>query len=298
MDFVMTEGDVRTVQAPIRYLSEGSFVNRRFVAAGVECNTGSYEDHVMPIRDGREIRDRLGLDTHGFRLLDHRSVVRDFHDREAVDRLYADEAVALIRQATGADRVVSRGWMIRTSGDLSKQVKKVVGYQHQGGVQPPAGEAHVDFSPRSAPRLAEMVHREAFPDAPGFKRFIAFSLWRAFSPPPQDCPLAVCDGRSLADDEGVPNTLHVVDEMPSPQDMLAEMPGEDERIAASIFRYRPGHRWWYFSNMTADEALLFKFYDSDHTVAWRCPHTAFYDNSLPGARIRESIEMRRVAYFD
>jgi hypothetical protein len=294
----IAKDDVRTVEATLRYLSDGSFVNRRFVSAGVERNTGRYEDHVMTIRDGRDVREHLTLDSHGFRLLDHRSVIGDFHDKEVVDRLYPDEAVALIKEATGAASVVSRGWMIRTSGDISRRVEKVVGYRHQGGIQPPAGEVHVDFSPRSAPRLAEQIHRDAFPDAGGFSRFIAFSLWRAFSPPPQDCPLAVCDGRSLADDEGVPNTLHVVDEMPSPEAMLAEMPGEDERIAASIFRHRPGHRWWYFSNMRADEALLFKFYDSDHSVAWRCPHTAFHDNSLPGVRIRESIEMRLFAYFD
>jgi len=298
MTAMMAMDDVRTVQATLRYLCEGSFVNRRFVSAGVERNTGRYEDHVMTIRDGRDLREHLTLDSHGFRLLDHRSAVGDFRDREAVDRVYADEAVALIREATGAARVVSRGWMIRTSGDLSQRMKKVVGYRHQGGIQPPAGEVHVDFSPRSAPRLAEQIHRDAFPDAAGFSRFVAFSLWRAFSPPPQDCPLAVCEGGSLADDEGVPNTLHVVDEMPPLEAMLAEMPGEDERIAASIFRHRPGHRWWYFSNMRVDEALLFKFYDSDHSVAWRCPHTAFHDNSLPGARIRESIEMRLFAYFD
>jgi len=188
--------------------------------------------------------------------------------------------------------------MIRTSADLSKSIKKVEGYTHKGGIQPPAGEAHVDYSPQSAPRTAEAAYRKEFPDGPGYSRFITFSLWRAFSPPPQDCPLAVCDGRSLSDEEGVINPLHVVDELPSPEEMLAPIPGEEKLISASVFRYRPEHRWWYFSSMVRDEALLFKFYDSDHSVTWRCPHTAFFDNSLPGAHVRESIEMRVIAYFD
>jgi len=291
------EEETRTVQAALRYLAEGSFVNRRFVSAGKECNTGRYEDHVVPIRDGRPIRNHFSLDTHGFCLLDHHSEVGDFHDKPLVERLYAGEAIEAIKVATGASRVASRGWMIRTSADLTR-VEKVVGYQHQGGIQPPAGEAHVDFNQRSAERIAEQTYRQLFPDAPAYSRFIAFSFWRTFSPPPQDVPLAVCDGRSVAEDEGVPNTLHIVDEMPSMEEMLADMPGEQERIAASIFRYRPSHRWWYFSNMTVDEALLFKFYDSNRDVTWRCPHTAFHDSSQPDAHVRESIEMRLIAFFD
>jgi hypothetical protein len=291
------EPDVRSVPAQIRYLAEGSHVNRRFVAAGVEHSTGTYEDHAVSIRDGRAVRDRLSLDTHGFTLLDHRTAVTDFHDRDMVERLYCAEAAAFVKQLIGADDVVARGWMIRTSADLSTRVKKVEGYAHHGGVQPPAGEAHVDYSPQTAPRTAARIYEQARPDGPGYSRFIAFSFWRTFSPPPQDCPLAVCDGRSVARDEGVPNPLHIVDEMPSAAAMVADIPGEDQLISASVFRYRPAHRWWYFSNMQVDEALLFKFYDSDHNVTWRCPHTAFFDNSLPNAQPRESIEARLVAYF-
>ncbi len=294
----VTEDGVRTVQAPINYLAPGSHVNRRFVSAGVERSTGTYEQHTVPIRDGREIRDLLTLDTHGFTLLDHASALADFSDKERVESEYMEETRALVRAATGARDVVARGWMIRTAADLSQQVRKVAGYEHCGGLQPPAGEAHVDYSPQTAPRVAEQVYRKQFPDGPPYSRFIAFSLWRPLSPPPQNCPLALCDGRSLSDEEGVSNPLHVVDEMPGEEAMRAEIPGEDKLIAASVFHYRPSHRWWYFSNMTAQEALLFKFYDSDHSVTWRCPHSAFFDTSLPGAHIRESIETRLIAYFD
>lgn len=294
----MNEPDVRTVQAQIQYLAEGSFVNRRFVSAGAERSTGQYEPREVTIRDGRAVRDALTLDRHGFQLLDHRSAITDFHDSAQVDAQYPAEAIALIKAVTGADRVLARGWMIRTAADIAPAAKKVEGYTHHGGIQPPAGEAHVDYSPETAPRTADQVYRREFPDGPGYSRFIAFSLWRALSPPPQNCPLAVCDGRSLSDDEGVRNPLHIVDEMPSEEAMLADIPGEDKLIAASVFRFSPAHRWWYFSNMARDEALLFKFYDSDHTVTWRCPHSAFYDDSLPGAQIRESIETRLIAYFD
>ena len=291
------EDQARSTRATIRYLADGPFVTRRFVSAGVEHSTGRYEDHEVTVRDARDIRKRIGLHTHGFVLADHVSAIVDFRDKAEVEASYQAEACDLVQWLTGASRVVARGWMVRTSGDLPK-VEKVAGYQHYGGVQPPAGEVHVDFTRETAHRVAENTYRTAFPGGPGYSRFIATSLWRTFSPPPQDCPLALCDGRSLADDEGVRNTLHIVDEMPSEEDMVRPMEGEDERLAASVFRHSPAHRWWYFSNMHRDEALLFKFFDSDQSVAWRCPHTAFWDQSLPGAQVRESIEFRSIAYFE
>ena len=48
----------------------------------------------------------------------------------------------------------------------------------------------------------------------GFSRAVSTSFWRVFSPPPQDWPLAVVDFQSLDDDEGMPNTLYFVDEIP------------------------------------------------------------------------------------
>ena len=67
--------------------------------------------------------------------------------------------------------------------------------------------------------------------------------------------------------------------------------------AASVFAYRPGHRWWYFPAMHAGEALIIKLHDTDHSVAWRAPHTSFHDASAAGASPRQSIELRSVAYF-
>lgn len=291
------EHQVRSTRAMIKYLAEGLFVTRRFVSPGEEHSTGRYEDHEVDIRDARDVRKRIGLHSHGFVLADHVSQVADFRDKEEVEADYGAEACELVKWLTGASKVVARGWMVRTSGDLPK-VEKVAGYQHYGGVQPPAGEVHVDFTRETAHRIAEKTYRDNFPGGPGYSRFVATSLWRTFSPPPQDCPLALCDGRSLRDDEGVRNTLHIVDELPSEAEMVRPMDGEDQRIAASVFRYSPHHRWWYFSNMHRDEALLFKFFDSDQSGAWRCPHTAFWDSSQTGPRVRESIEFRSIAYFE
>ena len=292
------EDTVRRIEAQIMYAAPGSFINRRFVAPGVEHNTGKYEPHVVTVRDGRSIASHFSLDIHGFVLSRHESGVRDFFDKDEVDAVYPGEVAEAVGALTGASHVATVGWMVRTSGDLSKYERSTVGYTHRGGVQPPAGEAHVDTSPDRADRMAQATYERFFPDGKGYSRYIYASFWRAFSEPPQDTPLAVCDARSVRADEGTTNTLFIVDKLPDEAAMLGEMPNEDIVPGAAIFHHNPSHRWWYFSNMVRDETLLIKFHDSDRSRAWRTPHTAFRDSSFPDARPRSSIEFRTVSYFD
>jgi hypothetical protein len=295
---VQAEGAaIRAVDTRINYLAPGSHINRRFVAPGQEVNTGTYEPYPVQVRDGRAIKDQFTLDRNGFVLARHRSAVKDFLEKEQVDRVYPSEAMDVVRQLTGAGLVTARGWMVRTSGEIEKKTQTAKGYTHQGGIQPPAGEAHIDFTPACAERMARDIYVREFPDARPFKRFIASSLWRAFSPPPQDWPLAVCDGNSVEPHEGTSNSLVIVDEIPDREAMLGPVAGEETAPAATIFPHNPNHCWWYFSSMTRDEVLLLKFYDSDHSRAWRVPHTAFFDPTFPEAVPRQSIEFRTFAFF-
>ena len=293
------EVGAREVRAMMRYVDEGNFVTRRYVSQGEEINTGTYSDHEVTIRDGMPIRDHFTLDEHGFVIAKSPSAVADFHDKASVDALYEREVEREVLRLTGADKCVARGWMIRTSADLSDIVKeKVPGYEHRGGTQPPAGEAHVDINTATARRMAEMTYKKHFPDGPGFKRFLISSFWRTFSPPPQDVPLAMMDGRTSFGGEEKANTLFIVDQFPEGEALVAPVDGEETMLAATIFSYHPGHRWWYFAGMQADDALLFKFHDSDHSVTWRCPHSAFRDASAVNPHVRESIECRSVAFWE
>ena len=293
----MTESETREVATRITYLEPGSDINRRFVAPGEEVNTGTYRPYPVTVHDGRPLADRFSLDRNGFTLARHRSRVRDFMNKAEVEAVYPAEAEALIKRLTGASHVFVQGWMVRTSAELPRAQEKVVGYTHSGGVQPPAGEAHVDFLPDYAEAMARDRFEQSFPGARPYRRCMATSLWRCFSEPPQDWPLALCDAASVGWDEGVSNRLVVVDEIPDRAGQMAPIPGEEKLPAAAIFHYNPDHYWWYFSNMTRDEVLLFKFHDSDPGVARRVPHTAFFDPSFPDANRRHSIELRSLAYF-
>ena len=274
------------VDTRIDYLVPTSRVNRRFWAPGAELNTGVYDSYPVRIRNARLAPEPFTLDKHGFCLARHRSRIADFHDTEAVKTLYPAEVEAVAKALTGCDFIVPMGGQIRSSGETGPTV------------QPPAAEAHVDFNTKTANKLAQALYERARPGGPGFDRFICFSLWRTFSPPPQDWPLALCEYGSVGDEEGVPNVKVDVDELPSGDALFAPIEGEEEMVAATIFRHNPEHRWWYFPDMVADEVVFIKFHDSDHSRAWRAPHTAFHDTTRPDANTRESLEFRAVAFFE
>ena len=272
------------LRARIDYLVPTSRVNRRFWAPGREFNTGIYASVDVTIRNAR-LAGPFTLDEHGFCLGRHHTDITDWKSNYGPDTAYAAQVAEVAQSLNGADLVVPLGGMVRASDHTSATI------------QPPAAEAHVDFTQQSAERIAAGLYRRARPGGRGYRRFIAFSLWRVLSPPPQDMPLALCEGGSVRDDEGTPNTKVDVDEIPTGEALFAPVEGEEDMVAATIFHYSPDHRWWYFPDMTPEEVILIKFYDSDRGKAWRCPHTAFRDASRPGVNARRSIEYRGIAYY-
>ena len=65
--------------------------------------------------------------------------------------------------------------------------------------------------------------------------------------------------------------------------------------------YNPFQRWFYYPNMQADEALVFRLYDSrveDQSRRGVFHATAQDPNALPNAKIRKSVEIRVGALFE
>jgi hypothetical protein len=96
----------------------------------------------------------------------------------------------------------------------------------------------------------------------------------------------VCDARTVA-----------------PHDLVAADAVFDQRDApewsfeALVVRHNAAHRWLYFSNMTRDEAIVFKTHDSDTSQPRQVPHSAFDEACPAGVAPRASIEMRAIAYW-
>jgi len=281
-----TDRSDAAVAATLHYVRPDSTVNRRYVFPGDEVNTGRFEPHRVVIRNARLAPQRPTLATHGFELFDYPSAVTDFADRDEVGAIYPGEVDAALKRFTGADLVVPMGATWRTAADTGA-----------GTAQPPAADVHVDTAPGFAPRLAQTMFAAHAAAGKTYRRFLVTSLWRAYSPPPQDWPLALCDGTSIAPEEGVHNYLVRCQSRPDPAEMRAAVPDEKELPAALIFRYAAHHRFYFFPDMNRDEMVILKLHDSDHDQAWFAPHTAFHDEARRGAATRQSIEFRSVAYW-
>jgi hypothetical protein len=113
-------------------------------------------------------------------------------------------------------------------------------------------------------------------------RVQVINLWRPIRGPVRDAPLAMCDGQTVAPGDLVASDL-----------IYPSRKGETYSV-----KYNPNHRWFYVPEMTADEALLLKCYDSATDGRTRFgPHTAFVDPTTPAdAPLRESIELRTLVF--
>jgi hypothetical protein len=149
--------------------------------------------------------------------------------------------------------------------------------------------AHADFSATAA---EAMLRRNLPPGEAEARlrgpRFAVFNVWRAFSGPPQDVPLARCDARSVA-----------------PQDKqyceitLKSAAGDLLTWENITYYHNQAHRWWYCPDMTRDEAYVFRSFDSAPGHAEQVPHSAFVNESCPAsAPPRASVEVRVFAFYD
>jgi hypothetical protein len=116
------------------------------------------ERHTVLIRDMRPLEGALSLEREGFELLRDRTAVRDLYDDDALERVYYPEIEALLREVTGASRVVVFDATRRSDGDA--------GARNRDGMRGPASRVHVDYTERctwTTPRGARGLHREERP---------------------------------------------------------------------------------------------------------------------------------------
>ncbi|HEX3836382.1 MAG TPA: CmcJ/NvfI family oxidoreductase [Steroidobacteraceae bacterium] len=244
-------------------------------------NNLKLSSHQIHVTNARRVHPEPSVDGLGFVLTKHTSAVTDFTDAISVDRVYRGELAELIRGITAAPLVIvtPRG-VVRWSerhGNTSRFVNSR-----------PGRFVHVDYSRKSFTEFAQR-HVADIPDAQRWLhgRYAAFNIWRVFSAPPQDVPLAVCDATSVRP-EDVTTGMAVIDAPDAPE----------FRFESSLFHFSPRHRWYYFPDMTAGEALIFKAFDSDLSRIQGCPHSAFNDPTCPaGAAPRASIEIRAYAFW-
>lgn len=235
--------------------------------------TGKYQEHKVTIRDGRVIAKELSLDREGFIFVQHDTKMRDFYDEAEVRSVYYPEIEQLVKQTSGAKRVLVFDHTLRSADSAMREAKQISG---------PVRNAHNDYTEWSGPqRVRDLLPDEA--DELLKRRFAVVQVWRPIRHPVQREPLAIADARSIGTEELFPSSRVYPDRV-----------GEVYHCA-----YNPEHRWYYFPKMQRDEAIVFKTFDSakDGRARWTA-HSAFDDpTSPPDAPPRESIEMRTLAFF-
>jgi len=223
------------------------------------------------IRNARLAPEGFTLDRAGFAFRRHESAV-DLYDDAAIERDYYPEMVRLVRQETGAPRVVVFDHTLRIASETKPDGT---------AVRAPVLRVHNDYTPKSAAqRIRDLLPDEA--EALLRRRYAYVNVWRPIVGPLEHLPLAMCDAQSIDPEDAVT------------QDLIYR-----DRVGETyLLRYNPRQRWFYAPRMTTGEVALIKCFDSDPARARFSAHSAFEDPTMPAdAKPRASIEIRTIAFF-
>lgn len=244
---------------------------------GTEVRPPGDDPREMTVHDGWERATSFSLDREGFALREFRSPFQQWDDDAAVRGQLYGEVVDFVKREVGAKRVIIFDHTIRAKSNAKQQTS-----EHATSRRAPVRIVHCDYTPNSGPLRV----RQLFPGEAGelLKRRVAFyNFWTPLRHTVEELPLAMCDVTSSTDEDFITMKLRYRD--------------RDGEIF--VLRHSPQHHWWYFPRMTPDQAILLKTYDSETDGRARfIGHSAFDDpDTRPGAPMRESIEIRTIAFF-
>ncbi|KAF9447103.1 hypothetical protein P691DRAFT_732024 [Macrolepiota fuliginosa MF-IS2] len=272
------------VAAKVTYLLPPPDGERAYQRINADPKTGEREknivreEHDVKIENIRGKEHLFTLDNAGFQFYNRPTKFNNFRDNKRVEAEYYPESEELIKELTGASRVVffDHTHRLRRPGEVDSSPDR----------RQPVAQAHVDQTTASS---IARVHRHLPPtDAPALlrRRFQIINLWRPIANPAIDWPLALCDYRSVnPKNDTFPVAL-----------VYPDREGETMGV-----RHNSKHEWKYLYGMTPDEIVLIKCFDSlqDGSVALFTPHTGFQDSTTPkGTPPRESIELRALVFYD
>ena len=285
----LVDMQARDVRAEVNYFDQ-ALQRGRFDLVEPERNLMPLEGHQVLIRDMRGAAPgELSLDRNGFVLARHQSRVARLpemaetnlaaqHGLPPINQAYYEELLPLMLRLSGAREVIPQatGLTVRFSARSRRQ--------SWAGA---AGFIHLDVTESSVRRFLDFSLEAAGREIAPWKRLVLLQTWRAVSDPPQDNLLAICDRRSVP-----PSDVVMYDAAIGGKDTALEL------IEARGCRYGAGHRWWYASDMAAEDILVFMGYDSADPGAVQPFHTGF---DIPGheqAAPRASLEARFFAFYD
>lgn len=273
----MPDAVLPSIEAPLEFMAPSNEKPKVFKSvnpAEADRRTGEFRATWLAIADARALPAAPTLDREGFALVHHATAVADFYDTEAVTRVYYPEVIQLLKQATGARQVHIFDHTLRVEDEAKRQAH---------GTRMPVSAVHNDYTERSGP---QRVRDLLAPDqAERFlaHRFAMVNVWRSFGASAERFPLAVADGRTVSQADYIAVDI-----------VYPDRTGEIYQNAHS-----EGQRWYYFSRMRRDDAMLLKCFDTATDGRTRyTAHSGFTNPQAPaGTPPRESIEVRTLLSF-
>jgi hypothetical protein len=234
----------------------------------------------VPISDARSFpeSDRPTLGTAGYELLLRPTPLStaEFYDADAVTTTYYDECCDLLLRFTGAQRVVAFDHNVRAA-DVDLFADRSQRQPASSGAIEPDGPVHFvhnDYTDVSGPQRVRDLSQpggsytvagkpllsaaEAERLLSGGQRFAFVNVWRPINHPVTDVPLAVCDARSMRDDDF----------------SACDLVYPDRVGQTHIIQHQPWHRWMFYSAQTKEEVLLLKCWDSERGGEDQARYTA------------------------
>jgi len=247
------------------------FYSQAYTGGAPEFGFETVEKHVL-VADMRAAGGAFTLDREGFALRTAPTAIEDLYDDAEVESAYYAEIRSLLKTELGASEVAIFDATRRSDGGG--------GARNKDGKRGAATRIHVDYTARSGPQRARDVFGdETFEQvlAAG-RRIVQINVWRPIAGPVQRAPLALADAASIR-----PDDLVATDQI------FPDRVGEIYHLA-----YDEAQRWYYAPEMTREEILLIKGWDSlEDGRARFTPHSAFPLPSQSAATPpRESIEIR------
>jgi hypothetical protein len=272
----LVSADLKGVVARLTFLepmAEKPFSYNYEPPPGVPLRNGRPQAHQVTVHDARPIAGSLSLDREGFVLIRRPTATKDLYDEAEIASVYYPECERIMKEATGATRVIAFDHIVRNEAKAAIK---------GSGVKLPAARIHNDYTAKSAPQRVRDLLGDAAEELLKH-RFAIINLWRPIRGPLLKSPLALCDAQSLAEDNLISSDLRYPDRT-----------GETQQIT-----FNPGQRYYYFPRMEAEEAVLIRCFDSALQGPARfSAHGAFDDpQSPPDAPPRESIEVRTLVFF-
>ena len=301
--------------ATFKYIDPSSFVQSDvpFVKPWGKVDGPGYSfkltDRERSVDDIRGSESNYNVDNSGFAVYNYPAKEKAFTDDTKVREEYYGEVESLLREKL-------------------PRVKKVVLFDHtirrreKASPRQPVQQVHVDQTPKAA----EVRVRRHLPEAEAEEllkgRYQIINIWRPIANPASDFPLAVVDYRSTK-----PEDLVKVDLLYPKRDTTNGAPNDNDdrgkevfpdptsatsttgyEVKGETFAVQPNesHKFAYFKDMTPDEVMFLKCFDSFSEVnggkkgiAAYAPHTAFVDPRTPAdAPGRQSIEVRALVFYE